>query len=170
MHFQQLSTSAWLPGRLVLEQWRDGAEVSGVLKMQVLPEQSHPVPANDVALQPLIQVGAITCVAKLYNPEGRALVGVFVEGCNPPFPVRMVSETEAEDWLSTLTLVCCEHRSLDLNHPQPGRLFIVTRLGEVFVSEDDPTVKRMALNHRFWRQVGGHMKMVESGERAARFF
>ncbi|KAM8960498.1 tectonin beta-propeller repeat-containing protein 1 [Pelodytes ibericus] len=82
------------------------------------------------------------------------------------WPVRLAAATEEEmhDWLVLLNMSCCESRKTE-SPPSHQAIWSVTCKGDIFVNE--PTAELESLTNQrscdqmFWRQIGGHLGMVE---------
>ncbi|XP_053327449.1 tectonin beta-propeller repeat-containing protein 1 [Spea bombifrons] len=83
------------------------------------------------------------------------------------WPVRLAAATEEEmhDWLVLLNMACCESRKVQ-GPASNQAIWSVTCKGDIFVSEPtaelESHVNQRSCDQMFWRQIGGHLRMVES--------
>ncbi|XP_006889825.1 PREDICTED: tectonin beta-propeller repeat-containing protein 1 [Elephantulus edwardii] len=152
----------WVDVRVVLEQFtgNDGAQDSILFIYYMVQEEKKYL---HIFLNEVTVVVPILYEAKhsfaLYTPERT----------QQRWPVRLAAPTEQEmnDWLALLSLSCCESRRLR-GCPSPQAIWSVTCKGDIFVSEPSHNLeapeRALALpcDQMFWRQIGGHLRMVEA--------
>ena len=164
--------TGWRDVSLCLEQWRNGLELKAHLTVHF---KSHSTPARKQtnSLDSIVlSTAEMSCVAKL--PEARPLIGVYMCGEQEPHRLAVGTEEETEEWITCLSSIACEQRD-QMGSVAPHRLVAVTRRGEIFFSEERPqsnsaSKMHQSLHHRFWRQVGGHVRMVRSGTKVRRIW
>ncbi|XP_004840529.1 tectonin beta-propeller repeat-containing protein 1 isoform X1 [Heterocephalus glaber] len=153
----------WVDVRVALEQFtgHDGTHDSILFIYYMVHEEKKyfHVFLNEVtALVPVLSE-AKHCFA-LYNPERT----------RQRWPVRLAAPTEQDmnDWLALLSLSCCISRKVH-GRPSPRAIWSVTCKGDVFVSEPSPDLEAqdrlLPCDQMFWRQMGGHLSMVEANSR-----
>uniref|UniRef100_A0A4W3H8R3 Tectonin beta-propeller repeat-containing protein 1 n=1 Tax=Callorhinchus milii TaxID=7868 RepID=A0A4W3H8R3_CALMI len=82
------------------------------------------------------------------------------------WPIRLATSTEQEmnDWLAILSLACCDSREIQ-GSPSSQAIWSITCKGDIFVSEPtqslESTSHAMPSDQLFWRQIGGHLRLVE---------
>ncbi|XP_068610412.1 tectonin beta-propeller repeat-containing protein 1 [Brachionichthys hirsutus] len=88
----------------------------------------------------------------IYNPERT----------KQRWPIRLAAATELEmhDWLALLSVSCCDSRAIQ-GPPSKQAMWSVTCKGDIFVSEPSPSLDPVPCDQMFWRQVGGHLRVVE---------
>ncbi|XP_052628746.1 tectonin beta-propeller repeat-containing protein 1 isoform X2 [Harpia harpyja] len=73
-----------------------------------------------------------------------------------------------EKKLSLLNMSCCESRRIQ-GPPSHHAIWSVTCKGDIFVSEPSPELEAgphlMPCDQMFWRQVGGHLRLIECNNR-----
>ncbi|KAL4670089.1 hypothetical protein H8959_008643 [Pygathrix nigripes] len=74
-------------------------------------------------------------------------------------------EQDMNDWLALLSLSCCESRKVQ-GRPSPQAIWSITCKGDIFVSEPSPDLEAhehpLPCDQMFWRQMGGHLRLVEA--------
>ena len=150
---------------LCLEQWRNGLELKAHLTAQFESNSTQPRKQPNSLDSIVLSTAEIGCVAKL--PEARPLIGVYMCGEQEPHRLAVGTEEETEEWITYLSSIACEQRD-QMGTVAPHRLVAVTRRGEIFFSEERPQSNsalkvHQPLHHRFWRQVGGHVRTVRAG-------
>uniref|UniRef100_A0A3Q1FYR3 Tectonin beta-propeller repeat-containing protein 1 n=1 Tax=Acanthochromis polyacanthus TaxID=80966 RepID=A0A3Q1FYR3_9TELE len=82
------------------------------------------------------------------------------------WPIRLAAATELEmhDWLALLSVSCCDSRGIH-GPPSKQAIWSITCKGDIFISEPSPGLEAMPYptpcDQMFWRQVGGHLRIVE---------
>ncbi|XP_059104953.1 LOW QUALITY PROTEIN: tectonin beta-propeller repeat-containing protein 1 [Peromyscus eremicus] len=70
--------------------------------------------------------------------------------------------------LALLSLSCCESRKVN-GRPSPQAIWSVTCKGDIFVSEPSPDLEArehlLPCDQMFWRQMGGHLRLIEANSR-----
>ncbi|XP_053550692.1 tectonin beta-propeller repeat-containing protein 1 isoform X2 [Bombina bombina] len=109
----------------------------------------------------------VTILVPVLNEAKHSFAIYTPERTKQRWPIRLAAATEQEmqDWLMLLSTICCESRRLD-GPPSHQALWSVTCKGDIFVSEpsaglESPT-NPTPCDQMFWRQVGGHLKTVET--------
>ncbi|XP_012614885.2 tectonin beta-propeller repeat-containing protein 1 [Microcebus murinus] len=150
----------WVDVRVALEQFtgHDGARDSILFIYYVVHGEKKYIHVflNDVTvLVPLLSEGKHSFA--LYTPERT----------RQRWPVRLAAATEQDmnDWLALLSLSCCESRKVH-GRPSPQAIWSVTCKGDIFVSEPSPDLEAqehpLPCDQMFWRQMGGHLRVVEA--------
>ncbi|XP_068100674.1 tectonin beta-propeller repeat-containing protein 1 isoform X2 [Hyperolius riggenbachi] len=112
-------------------------------------------------------INEVTILVPVLSDGKHAFAIYTAERTKQRWPVRLAAATEQEmyDWLSLLNVSCCESRKL-LGPPSPQAVWSVTCKGDIFVSEPSPDLEFLtnsrSCDQMFWRQIGGHLKVVES--------
>ncbi|XP_060757724.1 tectonin beta-propeller repeat-containing protein 1 isoform X2 [Neoarius graeffei] len=82
-----------------------------------------------------------------------------------PILLSTESQQDMESWLSLLNESCCESRALQAP-PSKQALWAVTTKGDIMAHEPSPCLEAPAqylpCEQMFWRQVPGHLYLVES--------
>uniref|UniRef100_A0A2K5YT49 Tectonin beta-propeller repeat-containing protein 1 n=1 Tax=Mandrillus leucophaeus TaxID=9568 RepID=A0A2K5YT49_MANLE len=150
----------WVDVRVALEQFtgHDGARDSILFIYYVVHEEkkyAHIFLNEVVALVPVLNETKHSFA--LYTPERT----------RQRWPVRLAAATEQDmnDWLALLSLSCCESRKVQ-GRPSPQAIWSITCKGDIFVSEPSPDLEAhehpLPCDQMFWRQMGGHLRMVEA--------
>uniref|UniRef100_A0A8D0U3X8 Tectonin beta-propeller repeat-containing protein 1 n=1 Tax=Sus scrofa TaxID=9823 RepID=A0A8D0U3X8_PIG len=153
----------WVDVRVALEQFtgHDGARDSILFVYYVVHEEKKYIHVflNEVtALVPVLSEAKHSFA--LYTPERT----------RQRWPVRLAAATEQDmsDWLALLNLSCCESRRVH-GRPSPQAIWSVTCKGDIFVSEPSPDLEAperpLPCDQMFWRQMGGHLRVVEANSR-----
>ncbi|EPY89041.1 tectonin beta-propeller repeat-containing protein 1-like protein [Camelus ferus] len=153
----------WVDVRVALEQFmgHDGARDSILFIYYAVHEEKKYVHVflNEVtALVPMLHEAKHSFA--LYTPERT----------QQRWPVRLAAATEQDmsDWLALLNLSCCESRRVH-GRPSPQAIWSVTCKGDIFVSEPSPDLEAperlLPCDQMFWRQMGGHLRLVEANSR-----
>ncbi|NXU47091.1 TCPR1 protein, partial [Turnix velox] len=109
----------------------------------------------------------VTIIVEVLNEAKHSFAVYTPERTKQRWPIRLAAATEQEmqDWLSLLNMSCCESRRIQ-GPPSHHAIWSVTCKGDIFVSEPSPELEAgphlMPCDHMFWRQVGGHLRVVES--------
>uniref|UniRef100_A0A8C9JIU2 Tectonin beta-propeller repeat containing 1 n=1 Tax=Panthera tigris altaica TaxID=74533 RepID=A0A8C9JIU2_PANTA len=82
---------------------------------------------------------------------------------------QVLAAQPSEDWglnpLALLNLSCCESRRVH-GRPSPQAIWSITCKGDIFVSEPSPNLEApehvLPCPQMFWRQMGGHLRVVEA--------
>uniref|UniRef100_A0ABM0LVI4 Tectonin beta-propeller repeat-containing protein 1 n=1 Tax=Saccoglossus kowalevskii TaxID=10224 RepID=A0ABM0LVI4_SACKO len=113
-----------------------------------------------------LPLSEITCVLKVNGPDSRCNKSVFAvitaKRTVKRKPLRLAanSHEEMEDWLSAISMSCCDVKGLRLA-PSNMALWITSCHGDIFFHEPCPDIETMPCNEMYWCQMGGHMSMVE---------
>ncbi|KAF6083247.1 tectonin beta-propeller repeat containing 1 [Phyllostomus discolor] len=153
----------WVDVRVALEQFtgHDGARDSILFVYYVVHEEKkylHVFLAEVTALVPLLSEAKHSFA--LYTPERT----------RQRWPVQLAAATEQDmnDWLALLNLSCCESRKV-LGRPSPQAIWSITCKGDIFVSDPSPDLeapeRQQPCDQMFWRQMGGHLRVVEASSR-----
>ncbi|XP_028670052.1 tectonin beta-propeller repeat-containing protein 1 [Erpetoichthys calabaricus] len=84
------------------------------------------------------------------------------------WPIRLAATTEQEmyDWLTLLSLSCNESQGIQ-GAPSKHAIWSTTCKGDIFVSEPIPSLEAspypLPCDQMYWRQIGGHLHLVECG-------
>ncbi|NXQ85258.1 TCPR1 protein, partial [Nyctibius grandis] len=117
-----------------------------------------------------IFLNEVTVVVEVLD-EGKHSFALYTpERTEQRWPIRLAASTEQEmhDWLSLLNMSCCESRRIQ-GPPSHHAIWSVTCKGDIFVSEPSPELEArphlMPCDQMFWRQVGGHLQLIECNNR-----
>ncbi|XP_053412667.1 tectonin beta-propeller repeat-containing protein 1 isoform X4 [Nycticebus coucang] len=153
----------WVDVRVALEQFtgHDGTRDSILFIYYVVHGEKKYIHVflNEVTvLVPVLSEGKHSFA--LYTPERT----------RQRWPVRLTASTNQDmnDWLALLSLSCCESRKVH-GRPSPQAIWSVTCNGDIFVSEPSSDLEAqehlLPCDQMFWRQMGGHLRMVEANSR-----
>ncbi|XP_065540455.1 tectonin beta-propeller repeat-containing protein 1 isoform X3 [Lathamus discolor] len=112
----------------------------------------------------------VTILVEVLNEAKHSFALYTPERTKQRWPIRLAATTEQEmhDWLSLLNMSCCESRRIQ-GPPSHHAIWSVTCKGDIFVSEPSPELEDgpqvMPCDQMFWRQVGGHLRLVECNNR-----
>uniref|UniRef100_A0A8C1JFW6 Tectonin beta-propeller repeat-containing protein 1 n=1 Tax=Cyprinus carpio TaxID=7962 RepID=A0A8C1JFW6_CYPCA len=112
-------------------------------------------------------INEVTILVPVLNDSKHTFAIYTAERTKQRWPVRLAAPTELEmhDWLALLSVSCCDSRGIQ-GPPSKQAIWSVTCKGDIFVSE--PTKELEAFlyptpcDQMFWRQVGGHLRIIES--------
>ncbi|KAJ3608001.1 hypothetical protein NHX12_025052 [Muraenolepis orangiensis] len=108
----------------------------------------------------------VTILVPVLNDAKHSFAIYTAERTKQRWPIRLAASTELEmhDWLALLSVSCCDSRGLQ-GPPSRQAVWSVTCKGDVFVSEPSPALEASPYptpcEQMFWRQVGGHLRLVE---------
>ncbi|XP_056153261.1 tectonin beta-propeller repeat-containing protein 1 [Lampris incognitus] len=111
-------------------------------------------------------VNEVTILVPVLNDSKHTFAIYTPEKTKQRWPIRLAASTELEmnDWLALLNESCCESRGIQ-GAPSKQAIWSVTCKGDVFVSEPSPGLEGSLYptpcDQMFWRQVGGHLRLVE---------
>ncbi|XP_051529764.1 tectonin beta-propeller repeat-containing protein 1 isoform X1 [Myxocyprinus asiaticus] len=150
----------WVDVQFALEQF-SGAEGSkdGILFIYYT--------FNDEKKYIHIFINEVTILVPVLNDSKNTFAIYTAEKTKQRWPIRLAAATELEmyDWLALLSVSCCDSRGIQ-GPPSKQAIWSVTCKGDIFVSE--PTKELEAspyptpCDQMFWRQVGGHLRVIES--------
>uniref|UniRef100_G3TQG2 Tectonin beta-propeller repeat-containing protein 1 n=1 Tax=Loxodonta africana TaxID=9785 RepID=G3TQG2_LOXAF len=153
----------WVDVRVALEQFtgHDGARDSILFIYYVVNEEKKYIH---------LFLNEVTVLVPVLNEAKHSFALYTPERTRQRWPARLAAATEQEmnDWLALLSLSCCESRRVH-GRPSPQAIWSVTCKGDIFVS--DPSLDLEAPEHplpcdqMFWRQMGGHLRVVEASSR-----
>ncbi|XP_075035775.1 tectonin beta-propeller repeat-containing protein 1 isoform X1 [Mixophyes fleayi] len=109
----------------------------------------------------------VTILVPVLNDCKHTFAIYTAEKTKQRWPIRLAAATEQEmhDWLTLLSTSCCENRKVH-GPPSHQAIWSVTCKGDIFVSEPSPDLELMnntqSCDQMFWRQIGGHLRLVES--------
>ncbi|XP_009819583.1 tectonin beta-propeller repeat-containing protein 1 [Gavia stellata] len=112
----------------------------------------------------------VTIIVEVLNEAKHSFALYTPERTKQRWPIRLAATTEQEmhDWLSLLNMSCCESRRIQ-GPPSHHAIWSVTCKGDIFVSEPSPELEAgphlMPCDQMFWRQVGGHLRLIECNNR-----
>ncbi|NXE47050.1 TCPR1 protein, partial [Casuarius casuarius] len=112
----------------------------------------------------------VTILVEVLNEAKHSFALYTPERTKQRWPIRLAATTEQEmhDWLALLSMSCCESRRIQ-GPPSHHAIWSVTCKGDIFVSEPSPELEAgphlMPCDQMFWRQVGGHLRMIECNNR-----
>lgn len=112
-------------------------------------------------------INEVTILVPVLNDSKHTFAIYTAERTKQRWPIRLAAATELEmyDWLALLSVSCCDSRGVQ-GPPSKQAIWSVTCKGDIFVSE--PTKELEAspyptpCDQMFWRQVGGHLRVIES--------
>ncbi|CAN2390458.1 autophagosome maturation [Pristimantis euphronides] len=110
----------------------------------------------------------ITIVVPVLNDAKHSFAIYTPEKTKQRWPDRLAATTEQEmhDWLSLLNRSCCEIRKVQ-GPPSHQAIWSITCKGDIFVNEPSSDLEFLtssrSCDQMFWHQIGGHLKLVESG-------
>ncbi|KAK5615338.1 Tectonin beta-propeller repeat-containing protein 1 [Crenichthys baileyi] len=111
-------------------------------------------------------INEVTILVPVLNDFKHTFAIYTPERIKQRWPIRLAAATELEmyDWLALLSVSCCDSRGI---HGPPSRqaIWSITCKGDIFVSEPSPALEAMPYptpcDQMFWRQVGGHLRLVD---------
>ncbi|XP_044534885.1 tectonin beta-propeller repeat-containing protein 1 [Gracilinanus agilis] len=149
----------WIDVRVALEQFtgNDGTRDSILFIYYMFHEEKKYIH---------IFLNEVTVLVPVLNEAKHSFALYTPEKTKQRWPIRLAAATEQEmyDWLALLSTSCSESRRIQ-GRPSPQAIWSVTCKGDIFVSE--PSVDLEAPGHpmpcdqMFWRQIGGHLRVVE---------
>ncbi|XP_047570176.1 tectonin beta-propeller repeat-containing protein 1 [Lutra lutra] len=153
----------WVDVRVALEQFTglDGARDSILFIYYVVHEEKKYLH---------VFLNEVTVLVPVLNETKHSFALYTPERTRQRWPVRLAAATEQDmnDWLALLNLSCCESRRVH-GRPSPQAIWSITCKGDIFVSEPSPDLEasehRLPCDQMFWRQVGGHLRVVEANSR-----
>uniref|UniRef100_A0A8C7Z9M7 Tectonin beta-propeller repeat-containing protein 1 n=1 Tax=Oryzias sinensis TaxID=183150 RepID=A0A8C7Z9M7_9TELE len=111
-------------------------------------------------------INEVTILVPVLNDSKHTFAIYTDERTKQRWPIRVAAATELEmyDWLALLSVSCCESRGIQ-GPPSKQAIWSITCKGDIFVSEPSPALEAVPYptpcDQMFWRQVGGHLRMVE---------
>ncbi|XP_047465062.1 tectonin beta-propeller repeat-containing protein 1 [Mugil cephalus] len=111
-------------------------------------------------------INEVTILVPVLNDSKHTFAIYTPERTKQRWPIRVAAATELEmhDWLALLSVSCCDSRGIQ-GPPSKQAIWSVTCRGDIFVSEPSPALEATPYptpcDQMFWRQVGGHLRMVE---------
>uniref|UniRef100_A0A668AUP3 Tectonin beta-propeller repeat-containing protein 1 n=1 Tax=Myripristis murdjan TaxID=586833 RepID=A0A668AUP3_9TELE len=111
-------------------------------------------------------INEVTILVPVLNDSKHTFAIYTPERTKQRWPIRLAAATELEmhDWLALLSVSCCDSRGIQ-GPPSKQAIWSVTCKGDIFVSEPSPGLEAMPYptpcDQMFWRQVGGHLRVVE---------
>ncbi|XP_062382179.1 tectonin beta-propeller repeat-containing protein 1 [Sardina pilchardus] len=111
-------------------------------------------------------VNEVTILVPVLNDAKHTFAIYTAERTKQRWPIRLAAPTELEmhDWLALLSVSCCDSRGIH-GPPSKQAIWSVTCKGDIFVSEPTPELEAspypMPCDQMFWRQVGGHLRIIE---------
>ncbi|XP_077958697.1 tectonin beta-propeller repeat-containing protein 1 isoform X2 [Gasterosteus aculeatus] len=112
-------------------------------------------------------INEVTILVPVLNDAKHSFAIYSPERTKQRWPIRLAAPTEQEmhDWLALLSDACCSSRGIQ-GPPSKQAVWSVTCKGDIFVSEPSPGLEAVPYptpcDQMFWRQVGGHLRLVES--------
>ncbi|XP_056627242.1 tectonin beta-propeller repeat-containing protein 1 [Triplophysa dalaica] len=112
-------------------------------------------------------INEVTILVPVLNESKHTFAIYTAERTKQRWPIRLAATAELEmyDWLALLSVSCCDSRGIQ-GPPSKQAIWSITCKGDIFVSE--PTKELEAslyptpCDQMFWRQVGGHLRIIES--------
>uniref|UniRef100_A0A8C0KTQ3 Tectonin beta-propeller repeat-containing protein 1 n=1 Tax=Canis lupus dingo TaxID=286419 RepID=A0A8C0KTQ3_CANLU len=153
----------WVDVRVALEQFTglDGARDSILFIYYVVHEEKKYLH---------VFLNEVTLLVPVLNETKHSFALYTPERTRQRWPVHLAAATEQDmnDWLALLNLSCCESRRVH-GRPSPQAIWSVTCKGDIFVSEPSPDLEAsehmLPCDQMFWRQMGGHLRVVEASGR-----
>nr|XP_021481828.1 tectonin beta-propeller repeat-containing protein 1 [Meriones unguiculatus] len=153
----------WVDVRVALEQFtgHDGARDSILFIYYVVHEEKKYLH---------VFLNEVTVLVPVLNEAKHSFALYTPERTRQRWPVRLAAVTEQDmnDWLTLLSLSCCESRKVH-GRPSPQAIWSVTCKGDIFVSEPSPDLEArehpLPCDQMFWRQMGGHLRIIEANGR-----
>ncbi|XP_040845951.1 tectonin beta-propeller repeat-containing protein 1 [Ochotona curzoniae] len=150
----------WVDVRVALEQFtgHDGARDSILFIYYMMHEEKKYLH---------VFLNEVTVLVPVLNEAKHSFALYTPERTRQRWPVRLAAATEQDmnDWLALLSLSCCESRKVH-GRPSPQAIWSVTCKGDIFVSEPSPDLEAaerpLPCDQMFWRQMGGHLRLVEA--------
>ncbi|XP_031699967.1 tectonin beta-propeller repeat-containing protein 1 [Anarrhichthys ocellatus] len=111
-------------------------------------------------------INEVTILVPVLNDSKHSFAVYTPERTKQRWPIRLAAATELEmhDWLVLLSVSCCNSRGIQ-GSPSKQAVWSVTCKGDIFVSEPSPSLEALPYptpcDQMFWRQVGGHLRVVE---------
>ncbi|KAM4525259.1 tectonin beta-propeller repeat-containing protein 1 isoform 2-T2 [Odontesthes bonariensis] len=111
-------------------------------------------------------INEVTILVPVLNDSKHTFAVYTPERTKQRWPMRLAAATELEmhDWLALLSMACCDSRGIQ-GPPSKQAMWSITCKGDIFVSEPSPALEAMPYptpcDQMFWRQVGGHLRVVE---------
>lgn len=111
-------------------------------------------------------INEVTILVPVLNDSKHTFAIYTPERTKQRWPMRLAAATELEmhDWLALLSVSCFDSRGIQ-GPPSKQAMWSITCKGDIFVSE--PTAGLEVIPYPtpcdqiFWRQVGGHLRLVE---------
>ncbi|XP_042542936.1 tectonin beta-propeller repeat-containing protein 1 isoform X2 [Dipodomys spectabilis] len=150
----------WVDVRVALEQFtgHDGARDSILFIYYMLHEEKKYLH---------VFLNEVTALVPVLNEAKHSFTLYTPERTRQRWPVRLAAATEQDmnDWLALLSLSCSESRRVH-GRLSPQAIWSITCKGDIFVSEPSPDLEAqehpLPCDQMFWRQVGGHLRVVEA--------
>uniref|UniRef100_A0AAQ6ABJ5 Tectonin beta-propeller repeat-containing protein 1 n=1 Tax=Amphiprion ocellaris TaxID=80972 RepID=A0AAQ6ABJ5_AMPOC len=111
-------------------------------------------------------INEVTILVPVLNDSKHTFAIYTPERTKQRWPIRLAAATELEmhDWLALLSVSCCDSRGIH-GPPSKQAIWSITCKGDIFISEPSPGLEAMPYptpcDQMFWRQVGGHLRVVE---------
>ncbi|XP_030630072.1 tectonin beta-propeller repeat-containing protein 1 [Chanos chanos] len=108
----------------------------------------------------------VTILVPVLNDFKHTFAIYTAERTKQRWPIRLAAATELEmhDWLALLSVSCCDSRGIQ-GPPSKQAIWSITCKGDIFVSEPTPSLEASPYptpcDQMFWRQVGGHLRIIE---------
>ncbi|RXM32905.1 Tectonin beta-propeller repeat-containing protein 1 [Acipenser ruthenus] len=112
-------------------------------------------------------INEITVLVPVLNDTKHTFAIYTPERTKQRWPIRLTAATEQEmhDWLALLNLSCCDSRGIH-GAPCKQAIWSTTCKGDIYVCEPAPNLEAvpypLPCDQMFWRQIGGHLRLVES--------
>ncbi|XP_004380917.1 tectonin beta-propeller repeat-containing protein 1 [Trichechus manatus latirostris] len=153
----------WVDVRVALEQFtgHDGVRDSILFIYYVVNEEKKYIH---------LFLNEVTVLVPVLNEAKHSFALYTPERTRQRWPARLAAATEQEmnDWLALLSLSCCESRRVH-GRPSTQAIWSVTCKGDIFVSEPsldlEAPERPLPCDQMFWRQMGGHLRVVEASSR-----
>ncbi|XP_047231963.1 tectonin beta-propeller repeat-containing protein 1 isoform X2 [Girardinichthys multiradiatus] len=111
-------------------------------------------------------INEVTILVPVLNDSKHTFAIYTPERIKQRWPIRLAAATELEmyDWLALLSVCCSDSRGIH-GPPSKQAIWSITCKGDIFVSEPSSALEAMPYptpcDQMFWRQVGGHLRLVD---------
>uniref|UniRef100_A0A3Q2QXJ7 Tectonin beta-propeller repeat-containing protein 1 n=1 Tax=Fundulus heteroclitus TaxID=8078 RepID=A0A3Q2QXJ7_FUNHE len=111
-------------------------------------------------------INEVTILVPVLNHSKHTFAIYTPERTKQRWPIRLAAATELEmyDWLALLSVSCCDSRGIQ-GPPSKQAIWSITCKGDIFVSEPSSALEATPYptpcDQMFWRQVGGHLRLVD---------
>uniref|UniRef100_A0A8C8C3E7 Tectonin beta-propeller repeat-containing protein 1 n=1 Tax=Oncorhynchus tshawytscha TaxID=74940 RepID=A0A8C8C3E7_ONCTS len=169
-HFKHYEQSVWVK-KGAMQWWRDWKPHKWVDVRFALEQFSGPEGNQDGILFLYYNfneekkylhafINEVTILVPVLNDSKHTFAIYTAERTKQRWPIRLAAATE----LALLSVSCCDSRGIQ-GPPSKQAIWSVTCKGDIFVCEPSPSLEACPYptpcDQMFWRQVGGHLRLVE---------
>uniref|UniRef100_A0A673W408 Tectonin beta-propeller repeat-containing protein 1 n=1 Tax=Salmo trutta TaxID=8032 RepID=A0A673W408_SALTR len=169
-HFKHYEQSVWVK-KGTMQWWRDWKPHKWVDVRFALEQFSGPEGNQDGILFLYYNfneekkylhafINEVTILVPVLNDSKHTFAVYTAERTKQRWPIRLAAATE----LALLSVSCCDSRGIQ-GPPSKQAIWSVTCKGDIFVCEPSPSLEACPYptpcDQMFWRQVGGHLRLVE---------